>query len=66
MMEEFFAERFNDEDVMIKYEECPMKDLTKGKLFIKISRYDERVILKKHNRSPKYCDKIVSTSYAQY
>ena len=41
MMEAFFAEHFNDEDAMIKYEECPMKGLTKGKSFLKISRYDE-------------------------
>ena len=38
MMEEVSAEHFNDEDTVIKKVECPMKGLTKGNVFIKISK----------------------------
>ena len=33
MMEAFLAEHFNDEKGKIKYDECPMKGLTKGDCF---------------------------------
>ena len=50
MMEEVSAEHFNDEGKVIKKVECPMKSLTKGNVFIKISR---QVMLKYYSKSPK-------------
>ena len=38
MMEEVSTEHFIDEDTVIKKVECPMKGLTKGNVFIKISK----------------------------
>lgn len=37
-MEEVSTEHFIDEDTVIKKVECPMKGLTKGNVFIKISK----------------------------